>query len=173
MRALAFEANSDNKQKHLIRDRGMFRFDCEKLDERFRAMERKASAEDWFIQKAKQTKYTLHPLKNFKGFSRFTCLGKQFTGAMFSIMLTDPTYNSEDESTAMMAESPPPARNMRTKPVRGKGEKTLVREKYAEATEVILRTTLTIELSWSIFRPANLYRFINVLITTTHFRDRK
>ena len=92
---------------------------------------------------------------------------------MFSIVLTDPTYNTEDESTATMAESPPPARNMRTETVRGKGEKTLAREKYAEATEVILRTTLTIELSGSKFRPTNLYPFINLLITTALLRERE
>ena len=55
MWALAFETNSENKEKHLIRSRRMFRFDCEKLGGNFKTMERKAETEDWIIQKAKDT----------------------------------------------------------------------------------------------------------------------
>ena len=53
-RALAFEPNIDTKEKHLLRSRRMFRFECEKLGDEFNDMERKAATEDWIIQKEKE-----------------------------------------------------------------------------------------------------------------------
>ena len=53
--ALPFEPNNENKEKHLIRSRGMFRFDCDKLDDESKAMGRKAATEDLIIKKAKET----------------------------------------------------------------------------------------------------------------------
>ena len=53
-RALAFEPNSDTKEKHLLRSRKMFRLECAKLGDEFKDMERKAATEDWIIQKAKR-----------------------------------------------------------------------------------------------------------------------
>ena len=60
------------------------------------------------------------------------------------IMLTDPTYNSDDDSSSALAESPPPTSTMRTKPVRGKRGENFGPWKYAKATEVVLRIALTI-----------------------------
>ena len=54
LRALAIAPNSDTKEKHLLRSRMMFRFECEKVGDVFNDMERKAATEDWIIQKAKE-----------------------------------------------------------------------------------------------------------------------